>query len=178
MFTLLRDPPTRLTLTLVFFCLALSQQTSAQAVSPALVIVADPTDAACTQRIGNEHVQVQLLFPTPTDARPSNYHTCSQRVRELVNFQLLIFRSDCPGEVFWRDRIATANPRGRSYRLSHSRCDKLTPSEKEIQRAYAIHSALAAVLPNHRKSLDANLKMELRRLRASAVPLHQLVARD
>lgn len=160
------------------YSLAVSQQASAQQVTPVLVVVANPSDAACTKRIGNKYVQVKLLFAPHASTRPNHYQACSERALELTNFQLLVFRSDCPGEVFWCNRMRAANPRGKSHRLSRSRSDKLTPREREMHRACEIHSALASILPGSHPYLDANLKAELHRLRSRSVHLHQLVASE
>jgi ABC-type Zn uptake system ZnuABC Zn-binding protein ZnuA len=147
---------------------------TAQSAPRVLVVVADRSDAECVRRIGGEHVHVELLFASEAGVLPSNYLACDKRVRGLLEFELFVYRSDCPSEALWRERMAAANPRGKVLRLSQSRCGEAFDSECRIQRASEIHVSLAAILPEHRASLDANLKAELHRLRSARFDSLQL----
>lgn len=147
------------------FWLLSSQDLVAHSPVRVLVVVADAADAACVQRIGREHVQVELLFAPETGVQSSNYQACAKRVRGLLNFQMFVFRSDSPSQAFWRERMAAANPRGKLHRLTQSRYARADDRVSRMQRASEVHRALAAIMPKRRASLDANLKAELRRLR-------------
>ena len=148
---------------------------AAQSAAPrVLVVVANASDAECAKRLGCEHIDVELLFAPETGAVPGNYEACDERVRGLLAFSLFVFRADtcCPCEGFWRERMAAANPCGNLHRLSQSRPSAATDHERRVQQASDLHGALVSILPEHRASLDANLKAELHRLRS--LRLHPL----
>ena len=62
--------------------------------------------------------------------------------------------------------MVTANPEGKVHRLSRPRCDGAADCGGITQQASDIHGALVSILPEHRESLDANLKAELDQLRS------------
>ena len=144
------------------------------------VVVANSSDAKCVKRVGGDHVQVEPLFAPETGALPSRYEACDRRVRKLLEFRLLIFRGDtfCPAEGFWRERMTGANPRGKLHRLSQSRPSAVNDCEHMIRQATDIHGALASILPEHKVSLDANLKSELRRLHSLRLHPRQYTLRE
>ncbi len=132
-----------------------------------LVVVANSSDGECVKRIGGDLVHVELLFAPGMGARPSNYEACNERVRGLVQFRLFVFRSETsrPRERFWRERLAAVNPLGELRQLSQSPMSATTNCERRTRQMSEIHQALASILPEHKASLDANLKVELHRLR-------------
>ena len=150
-------------------------EATAQSPFRALVVVADPSDAECTKRIGGEHVHVELLFPLDIARLPDSYEKQAQRVHQLLDFHLLVFRGDsnCPTKEFWRNRMTAANPQAKLHQLSQPRGGELTHYERKVQRATDIHRALDSILPKRRVSLNANLDAELRRLNSlHHRPLH------
>ena len=139
---------------------------------------ADSSDAECMQRIGGEHVHVEVLSAPAAGARPSNYKAFDERVRGLLHFRLFVYRSDtsCPSQCFWRDRMAAANPHGEVHRLWQSRRSAVTDCERRVQQASEMHGALASILPEHGPSLDAKLKAELHRLHSLRLHSRQLAS--
>ncbi len=137
----------------------------AMAQSPkALVVVTHRLDEDFVKRIGDELVQVEVLFAVEADLETVSYETCNNRVHDLREFRVLFFRGDkeCPIERFWRNRMTAGNPQGEVRRLRQSR--HRVEIECRIERAKEIHDALASMLPDHREQLNANLQLELHRL--------------
>jgi len=169
---------TRILIGLASCWFIIPKEAVAQSAPGVLIVAADPWDAECVKRIGGEHVHVKSLFAPETGAMPSNYEACDERIRGLLCFRLIIFRDDayCPNECFWRERMAAANPEGAVYQVSHWRCSAAIGCDRRIQQASDIHGALASILPEHRASLDANLKAELRRLQSQRLRSLQLAS--
>lgn len=169
---------TRILIGLALCWFSIPKEVAAQSAPGVLIVAADPSDAECVQRIGGEHVHVKHLFAPETGAMPTNYEACDERIRGLLSFRLIILRADayCPSESFWRERMAAANPEGAVYRVSHGRCRATTGCDRGIQQASDIHGALASILPEHRASLDANLKAELQRLQSERLRALQLAS--
>ena len=67
---------------------------SAHSPTRVLVVVVDAGDAACIERIGREHVQVELLFAPHVQA--NNYQACAKRVSGLLNFRDVRFSQRLP----------------------------------------------------------------------------------
>ena len=144
-------------------------------VSP-LIVVADESDAEWIKRIGGKHVRVETLFE---ESSPDDYGSCDRRVRELLNFQLFVFRGGTATacEAFWRQRMTTENPQGRLRQLGECRCGVELDVESKVRRVTEIHRILVSALPKHRSRMDANLDSELRNLRA-AQQFPQFASRD
>lgn len=158
----------RIAISLAACWLLCPTELAAQSSPQALVVVAKAVDADFVRRIGRQHVHVEPLFSSQVGALPGNYEACDKRAQSLLGFRLFVVRDDsnCPRERFWRARMTATNPQGKVHRLERPRLAPVSDCEHWIQQATAIHGALSAVLPEHRASLDANLRAELRRLSA------------
>ncbi|MDG2221989.1 MAG: hypothetical protein P8L85_11445 [Rubripirellula sp.] len=143
-----------------------------------LVVVTDPFDAECVRRIGREYVQVESLFALDSDVHPSKYHVCNKRVLGLLTFRLFVFRSDCSSAAFWCERMGNANPEGKVHRLARPRCFGAGDCDRGMQQATDIHRALVLILPEHRALLNANLEVELDRLRLRQFASQQIVSAE
>ena len=116
----------------------------------ALVVVTHALDEAFVKRIGDKLVQVEVLLAPEADLGSVGYEACNNRVRDLLEFRILIFRgdTDCPLERFWRNRMSAANPKGEVHRLPKARhrteieCRNST-SERDSCRT-GIHAARSA----------------------------------
>ncbi|MDG2383448.1 MAG: hypothetical protein P8N76_17385 [Pirellulaceae bacterium] len=130
----------------------------------ALVVVTHTLDEDFVKRIGDEFVEVEVLFAAEADLETVSYEACNNRVHDLQEFRILFFRGDkeCPIERFWRDRMSARNPKGEVRCLPQSRYR--VEIECRIQRAKEIHAALTLLLPDHHEQLNANLQLELQRL--------------
>ena len=129
-----------------------------------LVVVTDASDEDSVKRIGDKLVSVAVLVAKEAGEATENYRRCNVRVRELRDFQFLLYREDteCTTDRFWRQRLTAANPDGTILRLPKSR--PRPEIESRAERAKVIHKALSSKFPNKRNQLDANLQSELKRL--------------
>ena len=141
-----------------------------------LVIVGDGHDVVCVRRIAGTAVEVRPLFSKMM--APSDYDRCAERARRALPFSVYLANaaSYCPAEGFWRERLARDNPRGQVLCVSHCRTAEQNGWQVAEQRAMAMHHVLVSALPKYRQAFDANLAIELDRLRRAQVhPVTTLV---
>ena len=156
---------------------AFAGQNAVAAAPRLLVVVANPSDEDSVRRIGGNLVRVEVMF-SEEGAKQANYDTCSERVQNLAEYNVLFFRAEsaCPVEQFWRDRMKIANPKGRLQRLSRPHRENVV--ERRISRVRTIHDTLHALLPGDREQLDANLQSEICRLNSIKLAPLRLALRD
>lgn len=140
----------------------------------AVVIVTDASDADTFRRIGSQLIDVEVLLQKKVGI---DYEVCNRRVRELRDFRYLFYREDveCSADRFWRQRLAAANPKGETLRLTTSRVR--SDIERSVDRAIAVHKLLSEKFPEQRNQLNANLNSELQRLHPK-FPSFYLAARN
>ena len=154
-------------LVLAFTCLAFPKDLPAQSPPATFVVVTDVSDGEWVKRIGRHVVRVEVLFPPKHGEIDGNYQTCNARVRKLLNFDVLLVREamSSPRQLIWRERMTAANPRGKVHSITQSRDSLTAAHDREMQLAIDVHGALVSVLPKQQAVLNANLILELQRLR-------------
>ncbi len=168
----IRDLRAQILIATVLACCPFSSRALAQkrAVKPRpLVIVGDGHDVDCVRRIAGRAVEVSPL--SSKKIAPSDYGRCAERARRALRFSVYLANaaSYCPYERFWRERLARDNPRGQVFCVSHRRTSERNRCQVAAQRAIAMHRVLVSALPKHRQAFDANLAIELDRLRRAQV---------
>lgn len=176
-------PLAQMALGLSIYFLISQQALFAQSVSTGshiLVVVADPSDAACVKRIAGGRVHVECLSMEGGQPMPDGYSARNRRALGLINFGLFICRSGvcAPEEEIWHERLKTANPRGAVHQTTLQRPTLENERERSIQQATSIHRALSTILPIHQALLDANLMAELQRLQSPLLSAPLIVASD
>ena len=134
-----------------------------------LVIVGDGHDVDCIRRIAGTAVEVSPLLSKKI--AQSDYDRCDERARRALRFSVYLANaaSYCPYERFWRERLARDNPRGQVLCISRCRTSGQNRCQIAAQRAIAMHRVLVSALPKLRQAFDANLAIELDRLRRAQV---------
>ena len=135
-----------------------------------LVVVADHDDVNCVRRLGGTAVAVSSLFTVRPDGR--NYGRCATRVKALRRFSVYVGNaaSHCRYECFWRERLVSDNPRGQVVWIANRTRSVQSGWQVAARKAIEVHRALASALPQHRHIFDANLAVELDRLRRAQIP--------
>ncbi|MEM7315310.1 MAG: hypothetical protein AAF497_19390 [Planctomycetota bacterium] len=153
-----------------------TEGTAAEPDQRALVVVSTPSQADYVHRIGGQHVQVEQIFTN----HKYSYRECEKRVQRLLAFRVLMVPSNEPGPSmgFWHERMVRANPKGSICHLPKNERWSASEIERSIKQMGDIHRALVLTLPQFREAFDANLRIELLRLKQGQWGKHRVAMRD